>query len=1212
MANNRGTCLYTEARLNIQPAYPGSTIAFTLPATTTSTFGTRTQPKRSVVNDESIGQDEGEFARRHLGTDGSMYFRRKQDSYPRSLLWRLLDKRKALEIQAVDLDQDSRGTHEANLTIILQFSAPIRPFCIAFAEPDDRDAVTIFAITSANDLYSITLHRDFFSNPTASEQDIGDWCKRSSINQFVLRVPYRLTALNHNELLVSLDNGGILQLKRDAKDELAWSEILYQQSSWTGSVRGWLPWKGEQKIRFDNTDLDATAAAAVALSPDKQHIFSVCLNHRLRVWNIASGRPGLQLDLLGEPIHTNEKTTPYFIGPSQLGLMSVVNIQGGVDGALYHVVTYSPKQHQFKFWGIRDADDLELGFYEVKQGVDFIPPVDELMDSTVWTLEEFIINPGPAGWRGTELWIRARSGPSSRVYSLKFDLNEDSKKLAEIWKNEWVSVDLGPLTIDALKTNPSNPSDAEIDPSEAFDLASTEKWLDFLFFPSRFTTATLETALVVFQRGFSQEKGAQIPTRGSLKERICSTIGAFAAIRCPEDSDALAFEESVAAQWQAFYGLIRDLHKRRGESLSLVYDFKEDMPWLVQSDYVTAIRQCSEPETFRLNVSALSSSRSLSGPLRKQLPNNETGDVARLLNAAASFRRGLPTSFQQQLQDQVEAELLQSQSLSIVDRMELLEQNLDLSRQVSDEDLSLLVEDLGMDVKDLTTDKFLHAISLLGQKEEGSLNRKRQATRYGVQALITISQEVLQLNYSTLLDLLVLVLFMQFEEDLSEEFEASEVYIELINQLKDCVVLTWLASNAWANQASTGPSSENMMKHLSDTYNLSRKLPLTQTVLEGIYGHRAFDLSIPRVLKSNFLTYWARAWLSQTFEHRGYDATLDDIMGILLLQKEYVVAARFSKLLGDDNYTTYLKGRMHVALGENHLASICFQKAAYHLGVGMFSLEDADTINLIPVDQQDSFSDGLPKYYHHVLGLFEKVKAYTYVADFARLGLRALNGNENEELKTDLLLRLFTASVQTSRFDEAYTALTRHTNSALRFSDLRKLVKVMIQQDQTQALLKFPFVGLVDDVDNILTDLCHNTLNLSSGPPYYEILYAFRISRNNFRGAAAILYERLQRLKTTSSQAHDPADESLTQCYLMIINTLSSVSKEDAYLLADQRIADPGAPQWGLGKAKKSLTRQIVTLDSLRKEYQAELDRVEAIENGQYPFLDNGDDMDIL
>jgi len=178
-------------------------------------------------------------------------------------------------------------------------------------------------------------------------------------------------------------------------------------------------------------------------------------------------------------------------------------------------------------------------------------------------------------------------------------------------------------------------------------------------------------------------------------------------------------------------------------------------------------------------------------------------------------------------------------------------------------------------------------------------------------------------------------------------------------------------------------------------------------------------------------------------------------------------------------------------------------------------------------------------------------------------------------------------------------------------SCLQTLITTMITSHQSTQLLAFPFLGLADQVDSILASQCQKTLNLISGPPYYQILYSFRISRNDFRGAASILHERLQRLKTTSSKHHDPAEESLTQCYLMIINTLSSVSKDDAYILANEGSAG-GPGNWGLGQGKKLIKRQIVTLDSLRKEYQAELDRVAAIEGGNFPFVEARDEMDVL
>lgn len=931
MANPRGTCLYKEARLNIEPAFPGSTISFTLPAENTSTFGSRTQPKRSIVTDNYNSQDEDVFAKRHLASDGSMFFRRHHQ-YPRSFLWRILDNRKVLEIQSVDLDQDANHNFEANLTLLLHFSSPIRPFCVALAEPEDRDAVTVFAITTANELYTITLHRDFFMKPAASEQEISDWCKKSSPSSVALRIPYKLVAPSNNELLVTLDNGGILNLIRQKKDDVIWEERLYHQSNWSGSVRGWLSWKGEQTVRFDNAELQPSAAAAVALSPDGKHILSVCLNHRLRAWNISSGRPGIQMDLLGESEQANAKAAPYLIGPSQSKLMAVVNIPGGVDGATYHVVTYSPKQHQFKFWGIRDADDVELGMYDIQSETDFIPPVDELMNTTVWTLEEFFISPGPAGWRGAELWIRARSGPSSKIYSLKFDLNEDAKKLENIWKHDWVLVDSGPLSIDGLRQNPTNPGEQDIEISDLYDTDLSEKWLDFLFFPGRFTTATLEAALLVFRKGLERVRAAQIPSKGSLKERICATVGAFAALGREGVASQDEFQEAAAAQWQAFYGLVKDLHKRRGEYLSLVFDHELDMPWLVLSDYVSAIRLCSNPEAISLNAAVLARSKVVPGPLRKTLGKAESRDVSKLLTAAASFRKKLPSTFHSRLRREVANELLQNQSLSVLDRMELMEQNVDLSRQVSDEDLSSLVEELGTAVKDLTTETFLRAVQVLGQEEQGRTNRRRQVARFGLNALVRVSQETLELNYNILLDLLVLILFVQFEEDLSDDFDASEVFVEIITSLKDCAILTWLSTTVWSHQSPTGSSSETLMRSLDESFRNSKQLPITQTVLEGILGHQSFDASLPKGLRTELLTYWSRVWLTQLYNDKTFDQALEDVMMILLMQKEPGLASEFSKFLPEGNWATYLKGRMYLAHGENELASICFQKAAHNLG----------------------------------------------------------------------------------------------------------------------------------------------------------------------------------------------------------------------------------------------------------------------------------------
>lgn len=97
----------------------------------------------------------------------------------------------------------------------------------------------------------------------------------------------------------------------------------------------------------------------------------------------------------------------------------------------------------------------------------------------------------------------------------------------------------------------------------------------------------------------------------------------------------------------------------------------------------------------------------------------------------------------------------------------------------------------------------------------------------------------------------------------------------------------------------------------------------------------------------------------------------------------------------------------------------------------MFNVDETDTAGLISETERSLFSEGLARYYSHVIGLFERARAYSYVAEFARLGLRSLIGNEEQELKTELLQRLFTASIHTSRFQEAYSAMARLHDAAL-------------------------------------------------------------------------------------------------------------------------------------------------------------------------------------
>lgn len=183
----------------------------------------------------------------------------------------------------------------------------------------------------------------------------------------------------------------------------------------------------------------------------------------------------------------------------------------------------------------------------------------------------------------------------------------------------------------------------------------------------------------------------------------------------------------------------------------------------------------------------------------------------------------------------------------------------------------------------------------------------------------------------------------------------------------------------------------------------------------------------------------------------------------------------------------------------------------------------------------------------------------------------------------------------------------RYTDSALQSAALAQLISTMIAHDASPQFLRFPFPGLANAVDAILEEKAHKTLDVHAGPAWHKILYAWRLRRGDFRGAAAVLFERLQRLQRNSSSrsAHGAGvhsqqhgSEGLLDEYLVLMNVLACVGEGQAWVLA-------GAEEGG----KK---RRVVTLEEVRRGYQEELDRRSVLESGRFALVGGeGDGMDV-
>lgn len=359
---------------------------------------------------------------------------------------------------------------------------------------------------------------------------------------------------------------------------------------------------------------------------------------------------------------------------------------------------------------------------------------------------------------------------------------------------------------------------------------------------------------------------------------------------------------------------------------------------------------------------------------------------------------------------------------------------------------------------------------------------------------------------------------------------------------------------------------------------------------------------------------------------------------------------------------------------------------------------------LLDIVSLDCFHNGLPRYFQHILSLFEQMRSFSHVADFASLALQALETEQANKqdrgyisLRTDILSRLFHASLKICRFDEAYSALSRYGDLALQKSALSSLISSILLASGPgttglKEILHLPtslFPNIASYVDETLLSLTRRQGSFSSSldlgrsaddaPDYRRILQAYRIARSDYRGAAEIAYGNVQRLRnardnpashlfvgrgkqadqTPMVEEDDPESKEIRHELLSLINLLACVDKSEAYILVEReepspistmfpdrrrsmqmdddgnvfmddadtasparftsnrRASSSGAPRPASRRDSKSsaanvgmnapylnapLRRVIVTLDHLRREYQAELDRVSRIERGDWEF----------
>ena len=1277
--------LYQEVRLSPTPYSPSSTLHVE------TTGSSRTQLVRAGSKrpfDAISSFDDETFTRKHLATEGSVFFRSKARS-PRSFLWRILDDRRLLEIQSVDLVHDRRHDRgDSGLTFHIALPARILRDGVAFADPQETDALECFVLTEGKELFTVTLKHSLLTREIAPANfDASTIVKKYTSTSLSVRHPYRLVATSSLELLVSLSDGCMLHLERKANESGArWRETQFSAGGWTGSLRVRGIFSNRQSIRHGDLDLDPTAVAAMVKSPGGKFIWTVSLDHWLQAWNVKSGKIVFRGDLLGEGTarDAHQKQQQYIIGPEQHALLQVVTRSasaGGQDvvrmdeGGIYYLAVHSPRDHQFKFYLIKEKfssaeGDWPLG-EDQRPSVKLIPPVDELLNTSVWHLDQFFVRAG-ADWEEIQLWIRTRTGALCKTFMITLSLlgakEASDAKHGEQWQKGWVVVDAGSQTPDELKHVVGYPGGLQAASDSA--IAPNTRWLHFLLYNGRFSVSSLETALYGYRKGrglsttsSGRLKGKSQPLEQRLTEAVTSKI--LLRRRANDQPDYDRYQQEVQSQWMTYYSLLLDLHGRRQEPIGFALDFEEGLPWTVCADGVAPIRACSGVELRTMNTHLLSggAERRVEPSVYDQIYpdemhghdiSNESATLSRVVIAASDFRKSFSANAQYILAVAAERDALTDPNDTQPGRVLSVYDRCGFDTEVTDEafdSLTTAMESVG-GLGSITDSDFLGIWDWIqAEGDVSGFDSGALLDRYGVELLVQVAQETLQRAHARLLDMLALIAFMAGGVEASEldsDFNPDQAYDAILWPLRKVQLLLWLAEHT---------REETLHRRKTQQPDEHERETRTVTLLEDFFvgdWRPLIPEDAPGKGLSEHLTLWCNRWtwgLEVEGEAQWTEVTAN-ILANLIKHEERELAVDFERFVTDHEFSRYVKARLHVMTGDYDVASVEFRDAAVDMSATT-NIASTDKYHLLSPDELNQFGCGLAAYFQHVAGIFEKIKVYSYVAHFAKLALQGLensmpsfsrslaaldrkrreaNASDLEsydnalqeikllqwkEVKDEILNRMFNAYVQTGRFEEAYETLEQIETEPIQRSNMKTLLAGCVQQDAVSTLLRLPIrADLAREADQALLGMAKKELEKGTthAPPTrrssaYQTLYAFRTQRADFRGAAEILHERLERLRTTPGTG-DPEDETILEAYVLLINTLACCGEEDAWLLADPI---PGVGGGVNGREGGRGKRKLVTLADVRREYTTELDRRSDVLHGRFPMVNGGgEEMDVL
>lgn len=1149
-----------------------------------------------------LASDESTYSLEYLATSSSIFTRSTNHHYPRSFLWRVVANSRLLEIQVADFSRNESDKEHDRL-LAFEFQDAIAQRGISVCEKEKNNAICFFVLTETNEIHRLVIEVDRFAGGQAATAHTP-----VPASSLTIDTAHQIHAVTPDELYISFTSGRIQRCQKDEGQD-TWTCTTYDDKSWAVSLLSVVSRKAFPDIEHNGKSLAYNTAQAMTRSGN--FLFTTCLNHCLRVWHLPSGRLADNRDLLDQSRELQDRIQ---LNPSEPGNLKI--LEGGSDQQRT-LLTYSPLNGgTVKLWTVSDLDAEATSTFNI---VDKVPtrdlklPDPDPVGNSVWSL---------AGLDATydkhtkqyQMWVLWRNNNYHKAYTLNFTLGDPQNA----WAQDWLSVSTTAVRSPAPEFIVSIDEDV------------SEKWLQHIMTPGRYSHAVIETALTQYQRAADIKLSAGERNR-SLAERLCLIIASQVSLRKVDDSamDYDRFAIDTDQQWRQFWRMLDVMNEARYAPLALACDSHSGQVYFAMTDMCCAVRECNDIELLQLNddkdlvdVKRVFQAR---WPHRKVAYNShDAGAISTLVRASRDFRRKFPAELAQQFQAEVEEDLYTDSPLPASQRIIDIFNTIDYANAIPPEVEKDLVKEMDRigGFSAITNDRIDILLQLMSRHRQRERKPSYVKTGFGIDLTMKALLDEIVTLADVLLSLLAIVIFV----DESENFDPARSFTQLVDRLKVQERNLWLATH---DRQATGAGDEQpraVVSVMRDMYaNTLRPVSTENHPMPYVVTHHVLD---------------NMDFISGNNQHSSEYAAVY-LQCNLLKNANLDLATQFIRFTPSTPWSTYIKGRLSVGLHQFSQAAHYFRAASAPLATGKALGDMHETsAGLLTNDQAASFFDGLPKYLEHVLSLFEDQSAFSFAAEFAHEALAAIEEDQREPIvnfKQDITLRLFNAELACHRYSAAFGVLEQFDDPLLQRNSCTDLIDAMLGGVRSlsstaaivaaiQALPWSDNPQLAAQLETHLSSLASKQSTLpssglwlkSSTVDYLSVLQALRLSRDDYRGAMRCLFDRLRLVQRSSHSRVDPQSTSLRHALLALINVMSCIDQNEAYIVADAnqdpRLGSAGAKRKAVldndkreEKPAKQRKRIVITLEDLRKEYQQVLDKCSRIERGDFELGDEDD-----